>query len=442
MNDTISVVNNTGINSFNLALPQTTYTAEMKKAVQKSGNYDGIAGELALSDWICVYSHDKTAMKNYNDANTRYENGKKRSSEEKFEGKFYYDMERLKIVRYLLTNMKEDELASALYYETYAYSGSMVKTLTSDIKQLKYINEDMAEASEYVVTDVKSLDTSITTYDETEYGIGKISVLFNQANQEWINVKVESKASNAKSNSWSTMKDEIDVAINYDYENKVSTSGTGASGGIWEQRCNRMEDLVVTRVWSCCGESTIDSTHSYGEACKAGAQHEKYNQDGSVVTKNYDTQHKISLFVSDYEKILYRTASQMQIKLNYCPKEGLQYKSPAVLGSQSYNPGYGGNWSAFVDNTNFPRQKTEDYTIGLGNTFDKDVEKNAAYYSKENYAVQGYTTTEDSVNYTYTYEFVAFYLDEDCKYIFVETEEYDSCLNLYAGYRVTKVRGA
>ncbi|MCR4660632.1 MAG: hypothetical protein K5765_01365 [Clostridia bacterium] len=430
-------------NDYHIQLQSETYTGEMKKAITKSGSINGILGQLALSDWMYCYGGDQAAMKSYNGANTDYQNNKDSKvnvDTTKWKSKFHYNYEQLKIVYYLLSNMTNDELSSAIYYETYAYSGSMNKTMSSYIKNLKYSDEDIESIAEHVVVDVSDYDETVTNLtNKTEYGTGKTCVLYKQAQNEWIESKIQSRADNAKSQSWATMREEIKTAKDYDYD-KMEISTVGSVGGEWEQKCTRLEDLVITRVYSCCGESTIDSKHTFGDECKSGASHNQYNADGTVVTKDYDTSHKISLFVSEYESILYRTASNMKITLNYAKKDNLGFKSPQVTQTTTYKSGYNGNWIDIERDGIFKREISSDYTIGIGKKFHDEIEETDEYFGEGTYNINTYQTTEENVTWEYTYEFVGFFLDEDCKYVFVDTEEFDTSIKVYAGYNVTKTK--
>lgn len=423
-----------------LSDPKTTYTQEMRTATTKTGSINGIKGQLSMSDWMWCYSESNSVMKAYNKANTDYENGKNSGdSEKEYEGKFYYEMEQLYIVHYLLSNMNDDELSGALYYQVYAYSASMVSHMQKDIKDVVYIEDGVEEGSTYTSIDPVASNPN-------QYAIEKTNVIYGQTYSTWSSVNVPKLGQNAGSQAWSDMQTEIKAAIDYDYMHMAIDKKAEA----WKERCERMEDLVVVRVWSCCGQKVHEAT----EPCEFN--HIR-NRDGSKATKDYDTEHTISLFVSDYEQVLYHIASQTTLSF-VTPSRG--YLTDDADQSKTWTSGYTGTIEALRAasttrqtmnwDVNSPKKKI---TVSSGEKFveeiaDADSEdkgwwtnnKTAGTDAKFDSHSRNETINGSTVTCTYSYVFKGWYLDQNCKYAFNENDKVDVNLTIYAGYDVTKSR--
>ena len=432
--------------------PKTTYTTEMKTAIRE-GSIDGLAGQLAMSDWMWCYGGDTTAMTNYNNANTKYENGKEGSAEEEYEGKFDYEMEQLKLIKYLFLNMEDQELSGALYYQVYAYSASMVKKMQTYMKNIVYICDAVEPGSEFT----KISATAISMNKSNDYAQEKIKVLYDQAYTNWYTADVSTKGRNANTQSWGSMETEIDTAIGYDYENMEITQG---KKGEWEQKVERLEDLVIARKWSCCGQKVSEpNTKNCPHAT---------NSDGTIATKEYDTDHKISMFVSNYEEILFHIAGNVtlsfQTPVQTEAKPGYQTKATE---EKTWKAGYDGTIRQLRNSELIKKMEWEEcksYTISAGEEFVVAVEdaedKDRTWWSNNKVGTT-YTDSKDrdypkkntsdgieivettpsgNITFIYTYEFVGWYLDKDCMYEFDEEDEVEINLNIYAGYNVTKTK--
>ena len=431
--------------------PGTTYTKEMRNAINK-GTVDGLAGQLAMSDWTWCYGGSETYMKAYNKANTKYENAKGNGAEPENEGKFYYEMEQLKFVKYLLEKMEDNELSGALYYQVYAYSASMVKKMQDYVKNIVYITDKIEVGAEY--TNISS--TAQKLEKSNEYAKEKINVIYGQAYSNWATAAVGTKAKNVTSQPWNAMEDEIDAALEYDYLNMEIVNG---KKGEWEQRVERLEDLVIAKKYSCCGQkvSEADTTK-----CSHGS-----NPDGTIVTKEYDTDHKISAFVSNYEEILFHIAGQSNVSFQTPVKtdKELGYQTKVAEAGQ-WKAGYDGNIDVLRKNVNKSMiwEECQAYTIDSGEQFSVAVEdaeeadknwwnrekvgttsteqKDRDYPKKgaENGIEVSEKTDSGDIVFVYKYEFVGWYLDKDAKYEFDEDDEVDINLKVYAGYNVTKTK--
>ena len=427
--------------SIGSTMPGTTYTLQMKSAIAKTGSIDGLAGQLALSDWMWCYSGSEDNMKKYNVANTKYENGKEGSIEAEYEGKFDFEMQQLYIIQYLLANMTESELASALYYNVYAYSASMVNNMTGDIKDIVYIIDGVEEGSHYT-----TISTEVAAGGENLYAREKIKVIYDQTYESWKSAGVSTLATNASSQNWSKMKTEIDTAIGYDYMNMPIKSKNTQ----WKERTERLEDLVIARVWSCCGQRVSEADNTTCEHVS--------NDDGSVATKEYATDHTISQFASKYEPVLMHIGGQAELSFRVATKGYTTQEGTAITDKKEWKAGYNGTIASLRANTSETTQlmdwsETTAISVSAGDSLfnqlddlDQDDSKwwNTNKTNSEKAKFDAYDKVEvyngANVTYTYSYVFKGWYLDKDCKYEYNENDDVNVNLIVYAGYDVTKTR--
>ncbi|MBO4539141.1 MAG: hypothetical protein J5781_02610, partial [Clostridia bacterium] len=176
-----------------------TYTGEMQKAISTGNN--GIKGQLAMSDWTWCYGGSEENMKSYNKANTGYQEGKNKSKlgtgtkEGEYEGQFNYEFEELKVAHYLLSHMTEKELSGALYYNCYAYSGSLISEMQNYSKDIVLITDNIKDYTEFTTV---SESAGVRATDKAAYAKEKLAVLRNQAKDDWTNTGVDGKAGNVK----------------------------------------------------------------------------------------------------------------------------------------------------------------------------------------------------------------------------------------------------
>ena len=148
-----------------------SYTEEMRNAVRNNG----MDGQLNFTDWLWCYSGDSDAMKEYNQANTAYQNGKNGSDEQAKEGEFRYNMEQLKMINYILTNMTATDLGRTLRFQVYSYSGEVVSSATSYQKDAILVGVGKKEPA-----DVTSLEEGLPAEDEVAYVQGKTGAILTQ----------------------------------------------------------------------------------------------------------------------------------------------------------------------------------------------------------------------------------------------------------------------
>lgn len=426
--------------------PKATYTGEMKNAVQASSDgLNGLNGQLAMSDWIWCYAGSEDNMKSYNAANTKNENGKNDgSSEKEYEGRFYYEYEQLKIVYYLFENMTSIELSSALYYQVYAYSASMVNTMQNDIKNIVYIQDAIENGAYYTHISASVLEKNDQA-EEDIYAIGKISVLYKQAYDSWFSPSTSELAGKAKGQNWSDMKTELKAALDYNYMDMEIVKQSEA----WKERVEMLEDMVIAREYSCCGQRVSEA-----DVSKCSTGHVE-NPDGTLATKEYATDHTISQFVSAYEKVLYHIAGQAtySFQKGASKSSGFSGYATSVNENRSWTAGYYGDISELnrTAATKLAWVEDEVFTLNTGDPFidtidgesedfwttrkELDADKNA--YGPFTHAE---TYSGADLQFKYTYEFVGWFLDKDCKYEFCEDDEIETNLIIYSGYNVTKTK--
>ncbi len=417
-----------------------TYTGEMLKALNNTSE-KAVEGQLAMSDWMWCYGASTEGMKTYNQANTDYQTGRvSGNNEAKFRGQFYYELEELKIVAYLLNKMTPTELSGALFYNCYGYSGSL-------ISQIQGYEKDMVLVGDAIKTYDKftKIPTNINAEDYNEYAIDKMDVLQAQAEQDWRDARVEDSAAAAKSQPWTLMAAEVKAAQDHDYDDVKGTS----SKNVWEVRCEVLEDRVIARNYSCCGQRVSEVDLS-----KCGPYHGVTNSDMvTAVTKDYDINCNISKFVSDYEPILYYVATKAKVSFQ---KPSVGYKTGDT--SATYTVGYYGNIQSLISNAStgsdgrkMTYKELKAFTVGMGSTFQEDIASkddddgqwwatNKVASDKNKFGPTKEKLTGSSTEYTYTYTFKGWYLDQACQFEFLTDDDIDFGIVVYAGYDLTIAR--
>jgi hypothetical protein len=406
----------------------TSYTTEMRSGMQNGG----FAGQLKMSDWLWCYSGNDTNMTSYNDANTLYETGKEQGSENEAEGEFYYDQEQLKITDYLLENMTNIELGCALRYQVYNYSSDMISSIQSNKKDIALLEVDKTAPDDYIM----DYGYATTLEEAKEYQIGKTEAFNDQMAISLANASVSTKATTAASESWATMQEEVEVALDDDSYSALTT---------YVDKLERLEDLVIKRMWSDGSELDDYSTSNHAED-----------------TKVYDTSHAISQFADKYADILRHVGGQSVITFKYVPS--LQYDlTDAEETDTYYAPEYYAISSNAIDGTEYEYLTSamliadtsysdyEEYTIESGYGIEEGLTEagsDESNFWSGNLSKPAKTETSDigekdsgsniTTMYTYTYEFVGWYLDADLLYKLEDTDIITCDLNLYAGYMVKK----
>ncbi len=403
-----------------------TYTSEMQKAVQNSN----LIGQLNFTDWLWCYGGDSEAMKEYNDANTEYQNtrGDNASAEAKYNAEFDYDMVQLKAVYYILNNMSNQNLGRTLTFQVYSYSGEMVKSAQGYNKDITLVKDDRIVPEDAI----RVLDT-LDDAGKKEYAIGKIEAMLGQMNTAYSNANVTSSASNASTQPWDSIESEVKAAIEKDYS---SYSG--------KDKIDALEDMVIKRKYDCGGTE---------ETCGVPGN-ENRGHVGCV--KEYDTSHKISQFVSSYEPILRHMAGSITVSFMNDAKATTQnpnnYKiNEYPIGSKTFTSGFKGTLTA--DMVKVDHIEVQSWTVSSGKTFLEGIEEDAEdWWNNTKVAHDGSRAekkestgnketnpqTNVSGTYSYTYTFTGWYLDAGLEYLF-DAEDVINCdLTLYAGYDVVK----
>lgn len=460
--------------------PPNTYTKDMKSAIAKEGSVNGLAGQLALSDWMWCYFGDETSKRAYNSANTQYQEGKdSNDSEKEYEGKFKYETEQLYLVEYLLTRMSAAELSGALYYNVYGYSASMMKSLYGDLKNIAYIDNRMKPGADYTNVDEDAISllkaekpgSGASGADARdfadEYAIGKIRALYMCGCSDWKSAEVKTRAENAGKQGWKKMRAEIDEAIKFDYD-----SIEFADGSRWKKKCEYLEDNVIAREWSCCHTRVTDPAP---ESCST---HGITNSDGTQATKEYCDDHTISKFVSDYEPILLHVGGSCKVDFHCVKlqKEQVLYKiddgkehiwadgyaldpnDKDLKDDDMIDPDAKTTFEYFLlpekDRDTVSYKSTHSFTVGAGKTFqdayDEDFDNEDKGWwetnmpGKEDTVLKiGDKRQSDEINQTktdfaYEYKFRDWYLDKECRFKFNENDDIERGISLYPGYRTKK----
>ena len=404
-----------------------SYTEEMRNAVRNNG----MDGQLNFTDWLWCYSGDSTVMKEYNQANTAYQNGKNGSDEQAKEGEFRYNMEQLKMINYILTNMSTTDLGRTLRFQVYSYSGEVVSSATSYQKDSILVGVGKKEPA-----DVTSLEAGLPAEDEVAYVQGKIGAILTQLRNSYTSANVDEKANSAASQAWKAMQGEVQTAIDYDYDTLEK----------WAAKVQRMEDLVVKRKYSC--GAAID------EPCKLTP-----NEGHVNCTKGYDETHNISKFVMNYETVLMYMAGQASVDFQATSPATNNKANNYVIAVYSpdtpvtLTPGYNGSLAS-SNLTGITYYSIKEISVSSGKTFAESIEDaesadkgwwtnkettaTGSKPTKANSTVQETAPNNTTGNYTYSYTFKGWYLDTELKYEFNENDKISCDLVLYAGYEVTK----
>lgn len=418
-----------------------SYTAEMRSAVSNN-NFEG---QLAMTDWTWCYNGNQKTMNDYNAANTKYQNNKNGTRERQKEGEFDYDIEQLKMVKYLLEKMTVTELAQMLRFQVYSYSSEMVESAQGYNKDKVYVEQNVKLPAEVI-----NILEGLSAAEEKEYAVGKIDAILEQMNSVYNKANVESNAKGATNVAWKEMLKEINTALDYDYKGNITQPQSAK--GVWELRVEKLEDLVVKRKYSC-GAELDDLTCT-----------KTPNNPHAECTKEYDTSHKISQFLNNYERIIRYMASQMEISFQ-------SHKAPNDNNSNDYNIGDTVNsvgqqierTVGYKDRTirddeiaNIEYAELKTVTINSGKSFANALELNNDRESSEDKTwwtggeskpakADGTSTikptgSSQTHNYTYTYAWSGWYLDKEYKYVFDVNDEIKCDLELYAGYNCVKKR--
>lgn len=408
---------------------QKTYTGEMQNAIRDNG----LVGQLNFTDWVWCYAGDETAMKEYNAANTANENGKKdgASADQQYNGEFEYDMAQLKFVYYILNNMEYINLGRTLRFQVYSYSGEMVKSAQSYNKDIALVNADRIDPDE-----ATGIIDGLTEDQQKAYATGKLSALLNQLGTAYSKANVSSAVNNAGSQPWSSMQTEIKAAIDKDYSVYSKP----------KDKVEALEDMVIKKKWSCNG--TDDNCPTYPNV-------------GHVdCTKEYDTTHNISKFVSAYEAILRHMAGSATVKFNndalatQTNANNYKIKDFPTGGSEvKYTSGFNGNIDEKIADVS--RTVIKEISLSSGQSFTKALEDmskddrnwwTSTVAGRENSVAEKAKSEKNSETNTsnvtgifvYTYTFTGWYLDTGLKYLFDPDDNISCDLNLYAGYDVVK----
>lgn len=411
------------------------YTEEMRNGMRDGG----FAGQMRMSDWLWCYGGDSTVMNAYNEANTKYETGKSQGAENAAQGEYFYDREQLKVANYLLTNMTNTELGCALRYQIYNYSSDMISGIQNNKKDIKLLNVNKVAPEQYIYDNGYVANEDLT--GAIEYAEGKLTAFITQMQNSHSKAGVENKASKATTESWSKMNQEVVTALDETNYAQIPT---------YIEKLDRLEDLVIKRKWSCGAEigAETDCTHA-------------------TCTKDYDTNHSISMFANNYSTILQHVSGNAVLNFKHLPEK--TYTLETATPNTTYAPKYHAiatNPTSFQMLTDEMLISANDYseyeeiTIEMGLGFKEGV-LNASIDTKEELASgqtegQNWWEKKSQVpkkdvdveekqpggiqieTYKHNYTFIGWYLDDKLLYKLEDTDVVNCELVLYAGYSVKK----
>lgn len=420
-----------------------SYTAEMVKAIDSGNNYSGLKGQLNFTDWLYCYSADETAMTNYNEADKLkyYAEKNNQGIEKQKEGEFKVNMEQLKMVDYLLLKMSNTDLGNTLWFQVYSYSGEVAKTGQQYRK-----NQVLVKAQKKDPDEVVAIEVGLTGADAISFANGKLDVLQNQLKAGYENA--DGKASSAKTQDWRGIEKNVKDTIDADYSSCKNNA----------DRVKKMEQLLIKKTYKNCGAVVGESD----KCSKNPGGH--INEDGSKEEQVYDTTHKVSLFLNDYQKILRYMAGQSTVTFNGQAASTANADNAYKIMEfnnlpQTWTVGFKGN--LYLDTTKKDKKpvfiETKSMTVKAGETLlstknesddrkwwnDNGTDSNGSCPKRPNWTVtENYSQYNANGQFTYSYEFVGWFLDEKCQYQFFAGDTISFDLQLYAGYNIKKEKGS
>lgn len=391
---------------------QLRYTTEMKAGMEA-----GFSQQLTLTDWLYVYSLKDQLMKDYNLANTQYQNVKNSGSEHvRNEKEFLLNIERLKIVDYIMENMSNTELSGVLKYQIKSYSGDMLRNIQSEKKEVVL-----------EIVDREALDPLAGDYDDllkaSQIKEGRTNAIIAQLIRNYSEAGIQSQFTSANSAPWKNMHTEIKAALEHDYNQYAN--GTAKK--------EALENMLIKKKWSCGGVDESD--------CRLGDGH-------ATCIEEYDESHNISRFLADHESVLLYSVGQVKVELAGAPQGGgeVTYNKLKDHPSGTYRNGNNGDNRNMPDGvvpTNFPKT-IADMTFEAGLTLAEamaegdDDEKN--FLDGHKTAVELDNEIDDGgvsgVKKYYRYTFEGWYIDSEHKYQVDKNEKVKYSMILYPGYIV------
>lgn len=398
----------------------------------------GFAQQLTMTDIMYEYSMNESAMKAYNAANTTYENKKNSTTideKEKDEAEWKYDLERMKMVDYILSNMNNTELSKVLVYQIYTYSADLLGDIQTERKNYVLDGVDLNKAT------ASSDANGVKKYT---LSIGKGKAIEAQIARAYASAGISNQIKTAQetANDWDERRAEVKEVLNMDNYNGLA-DGTA--------KLEKLENLVVKKVWDC--GSTDDNV------CP---DHPGLGHIGEE--KTYATDHAISRFLSNHEDVLLHMAGQVKVELARTPADfttgapantndpiTITYYSLSTAGSycvgvptrpESQTTGIEIT-AAMIGNKNY-LASTENITFSSGDTLaqgriDADELNFGDGSGSEDVNIRNKVVNELGTTgrkATCTYTFVGYFLDKDLKYIVDPEEAIEHDLLLYPGYDV------
>lgn len=384
-----------------------TYSGQMQKATTA-----GFAQQLVLSDTLFHYSQLEPEMKAYNKANTNYVNAKNGGAvqKEKDEYEWALNMEKMKAVDYIMTNMKATELTGVLKYQIYSYSADMIQNIQSEQKNnvLERLELDKLEPAN------PSHATAIAAQQEV---IGRNDAMIAQIRRSYGAANIEGQNTTASSTNWAGMHTEVKTVLSHDYSKYKDGSA----------KLEAFEDLVIKK-------KTITDPNEDSEGAS-----------GINTREEYDTDHNISRFLSNHEDVLRYAIGQVIVELAARPTGSAQNSPYKINQAGSFTVGATGNITSEML-----------AQVAYGEPFDSiTFEKGLSLTEGEdeagvvNFLASGQTSVQitnkltvggvSGTNYELTYTFADWFIDMELKYKVRPGDEVKYNMVLYPGYNVTSV---
>lgn len=415
-----------------------TYSSQML-----TGLNSGFESSLLLSDASWAYTTNSTNVTTMNARNTAW-NGLTESEQNQNKNLIYlvllerqeliaqyaamtfnatsYSMRTTDNTASVITN---DNLDEATKYQVYNTMADYIRAIQSYKKESVLLTAELSRMTSY---------TGITDEDiaDKQEELGRNDALSANMGDNYTNAAFDEQISS--NDNWDNIKEDImeGISTESDYQTYSDTySGTPTAKQVDEY----FEDNLIKK--------TYDYT------------------DPEMPVESYDTNHDLSLFVNTYEATLYYMYGIIEVEYkesSYSNTSVLideQYHVAAFTKSSTYADGlYNGTGVLSSLNTYTNAYKTTAVSSAEYGT-DETVElavwsggKWTGTYIGESTggAIATITVTDTNATggnktyYTYTYEFIGWYLDAANLYPALADVTYDYNIRLYAGYRITVVK--
>lgn len=399
------------------------YSIEMQKGMEA-----GFSQQLIMSDHLYVYSANETAMTEYNAANTAYDLVKDSNSAPTKDGKEYLlNIEKLKIVDYILTEMSNMHLSAVLKYHIMSYSGDMIRNIQSEKKSVVLEKVDKADLPQPPVDNGARAAADVT--------IGRTNAIILQLKKSYESAGPLAQFNSANSTDWDKIRPEVSATLTHDYSQY--DNGT--------DQLEAFENLLMKKkLVNLDGTDYIEGTQGH---------------DSALTREVYDEKHNISKFLNTHEIVLRYSIGQIEITLAAEPGANTATGVTAIYNLSKHADGVYTNGNNLEDR-NMPeggyalkdRIVPISYPSTISTVSFKANMTMIEGLSKENADEETFLRgnaaklvmgddiygSNEAVRKLYQYEFEGWYIDIDLKYRVDENEKITYDMILYPGFKVTK----